>query len=229
MPVGYIIRFEVFSQWIYTKIPKPFTAVRVTAKYLQLLILRYFCFYPFLNIRYQRISSVAGICFKLVGRDIYLLFVDEHHVAVYAGKDNQTIVKAARPTDLLRNSIVTPSLGAGILNSKYINAVPLYRLEQEFARNDINISWQVMANWTIQCADRYFSLLYDRLHEELHRCHVSQADETPVLVSKDRRAAGSKSYMWVYRTGKMYYDPPIILYDYQKTRKADHPREFLEG
>lgn len=51
----------------------------------------------------------------------------EHHVAVYAGRDNQTIVKADRPTDLLRNSIVTPSLEAAILNSKYVNAIPLYR------------------------------------------------------------------------------------------------------
>lgn len=185
----------------------------------------------------EELRAVFGDSWKRLPDEIYkrLQFhpatfeVEEHHVAVYAGKDNQTIVKADRPKDLLRNSIVTPSLEAGILNSKYINAVPLYRLEQEFARNDINISRQVMANWTIQCADRYFSLLYDRLHEELYRCHVSQADETPVLVSKDGRAAGSKSYMWVYRTGKMYHDSPIILYDYQKTRKADHPREFLKG
>ena len=35
--------------------------------------------------------------------------------------------------------------------------------------------------------------------------------------------------MWVYRTGKGYGDTPIILYDCQKTRKADHPREFLKG
>ena len=35
--------------------------------------------------------------------------VEEHHVAVYAGKDNQTIVKADRPKELLRNSILTPS------------------------------------------------------------------------------------------------------------------------
>ena len=35
--------------------------------------------------------------------------------------------------------------------------------------------------------------------------------------------------MWVYRTGKGYGDTPIILYEYQKTRKADHPREFLKG
>ena len=37
--------------------------------------------------------------------------VEEHHVAVYAGKDNQTIVKADRPKELLRNSILTPLPG----------------------------------------------------------------------------------------------------------------------
>jgi len=34
--------------------------------------------------------------------------------------------------------------------------------------------------------------------------------------------------MWVYRTGKMYDAPPIVLYEYQKTRNTDHPREFLK-
>lgn len=33
--------------------------------------------------------------------------------------------------------------------------------------------------------------------------------------------------MWVYRTGKMYTDKPIIPYEYQKTRKSDHPKEFF--
>lgn len=56
-----------------------------------------------------------------------------------------------------------------------------------------------------------------------------QADETLVRVSKDGRPANSKSYMWVYRAGKGYGDTPIIMYEYQKTRKADHPREFLKG
>ena len=78
--------------------------------------------------------------------------VEEHHVAVYAGKDNQTIVKADRLKELLRNSILTPSLAASILNAKYVNGLPLYRISQEFLRNDIHISRQVMANWVIQCA-----------------------------------------------------------------------------
>lgn len=34
--------------------------------------------------------------------------------------------------------------------------------------------------------------------------------------------------MWIYRTGKSYTDTPIILYEYQRTRKADHPEEFLK-
>ena len=81
--------------------------------------------------------------------------VEEHHVAVYAGRDNQTIIKADRSKDLLRNSLLTPSLAASIMNAKYVNGLPLYRISQEFLRNDIHISRQVMANWMIQCADRY--------------------------------------------------------------------------
>ena len=154
--------------------------------------------------------------------------VEEHHVAVYAGKDNQTIIKADRPKDLLRNSLLTPSLAASIMNAKYVNGLPLYRISQEFLRNDIHISRQVMANWMIQCADRYLGILYDRLHKEMYQFHVLQADETPVMVTKDGRPANSKSYMWIYRTGKSYTDTPVILYEYQRTRKSDHPEEFLK-
>ena len=154
--------------------------------------------------------------------------VEEHHVAVYAGKDNQTIIKVDRPKDLLRNSLLTPSLAASIMNAKYVNGLPLYRISQEFLRNDIHISRQVMANWMIQCADRYLGILYDRLHKEMYRFHVLQADETPVMVTKDGRPANSKSYMWIYRTGKSYSDTPVILYEYQRTRKSDHPEEFLK-
>lgn len=155
--------------------------------------------------------------------------VEEHHVGVYAGKDNQTMVKGDRPKDLFRNSILTPSLAAAIINGKYVNALPLYRLEQEFLRQDIIIARQVMAHWMIELGERYFSLLYDCMRRKLLKCNVIQADETPVEVSKDGRKAGSKSYMWVYRTGKYYKAPAIVLYEYQKTRKTDHPLEFLTG
>ena len=94
--------------------------------------------------------------------------VEEHHVAVYAGKDNQTIIKADRPKDLLRNSLLTPSLAASVMNAKYVNGLLLYRISQEFLRNDIHISRQVMANWMIQCADSYLGILYDCFHKEMY-------------------------------------------------------------
>jgi len=155
--------------------------------------------------------------------------VVEHHVAVYCGNKEQTIVRADRPSEILKNSIVTPSLLAAIINSKYINAVPLYRLEQEFARYEVNISRQVMANWVIRGSERYLSLLYDRMHQKLYDSKILHSDETPVNVIKDGRPAGSKSYMWVYRTGQAGGTPPAVLYEYQKTRKSDHPREFLKN
>ena len=155
--------------------------------------------------------------------------VEEHHVKVYAGKKTDRIIKAPHPKSLLRGSLVSPSLEAAIMNAKYVNAVPLYRQEQEFLRYGLQISRQNMANWTIQCADRYLAVLYDYLHRKLYDYHVLQADETPVLVNKDGRNAGSKSYMWVYRTSQMYPDRQIVLYEYQRTRNASHPREFLKG
>ncbi len=154
--------------------------------------------------------------------------VEEHHVKVYAGKNTDEIVRAPHPESLLRGSLVSPSLEAAVMNAKYVNAVPLYRQEQEFLRYGLHISRQNMANWTIQCADRYLAVLYDCLHEKMYGCHVLQADETPVLVNKDGRPAGSKSYMWVYRTGRMYTDRQIVLYEYQRSRNASHPREFLK-
>ena len=154
--------------------------------------------------------------------------VEEHHVKVYAGKETEEVVKAPHPQTLLRGSLVSPSLEAAVMNAKYVNAVPLYRQEQEFERYGLHISRQNMANWTIQCADRYLAVLYDYLHEKLYSYHVLQADETPVLVNKDGRPAGAKSYMWVYRTGRMYTERQIVLYEYRKTRNASHPREFLK-
>ena len=85
---------------------------------------------------------------------------------------------------------------------------------------------QNMANWTINCTDRYLAPLYERLHEELLKYHVNQADETPVNVVNDERPAGSRSYMWVHRSGEFYREKPIVLYEYQKTRNHEHPKEF---
>ena len=153
--------------------------------------------------------------------------IDEHHVGVYASKTDDRIIKADHPKALLHGSLVSPTIAAAIMNGKYVNAVPLYRLEQEFSRYGLTITRQNMANWMIRLGESYLAVLYDYLHQKLYNYHVIQADETPVLVNRDGRSAGSKSYMWVYRSGHLYTDKQIVLYDYHKTRNSSHPREFL--
>ena len=49
----------------------------------------------------------------------------EHHIAVYRGK-NGKIKRAEHPAELLKNSIATPSLTAGIMNGAHINITPNY-------------------------------------------------------------------------------------------------------
>lgn len=154
--------------------------------------------------------------------------IEEHHVGVYKSKKDNHFKKASHPGYLLRNSLVSASLEAAIINAKYVNAVPLYRQEQEFERYGLNITRGEMAHWTILCAERYLSILYDYLHEKIYDYHVIQADETPVRVTKENRTEGNKHYMWVYRTGKMYREKQIVLYEYQPSRNASHPRKFLK-
>ena len=145
--------------------------------------------------------------------------VEVHTVEVYVGTDGyhqDEFVRGDRPKDIFPNSIVTPSLLASILNVKYVNSAPLYRIEQEFQRNGVNISRQTMANWIINSSNRYFSVLVERMKQELLKLPVTQSDETPTQVIHDDRSPGSKSYMWVHRSGEFFNECPIVIYEYQK-------------
>ena len=157
--------------------------------------------------------------------------VKEYHICVYVSADGKKFAKAKRPqADLFRNSIATPSLLAGILNYKYVNALPVHRLAQDFKRSEVNISPQVMCNWVIKSSEIYFSLVYDWMKDVLLKQPVVQADETTLKVNRDGRKAGSSSYMWVYITGE--HDDSgkkIVLYDYCRTRSTEHLREFLSS
>ena len=158
--------------------------------------------------------------------------MDEHHVHVYAAKSNDgTIVKAQRPADLFRNSIATASLVASVINGKYANALPLDRQSKAFKCNGINLATNTLADWVIKSTDYYLSLIYDRMHELIYDSKVIHADETPVKtmrIDNTKIKNGKKTYMWVYRSRPSRFSHPIVLYDWQDSRRADHPRDFLK-
>ena len=162
--------------------------------------------------------------------------VVEHIQAVYSCRrcerenDHVPMKKSAVPAPLLPNSgIVSPSLLAHILNSKYTLALPLYRQEQELARIGVPISRQTMANWIIMAHERWFSDFFQVLRRELLADEILHADETTLMVLREPgRKARQKSYVWVYRTsGDAWH--PVVLYDYQPSRAGECASRFLEG
>ncbi|MDL2205612.1 IS66 family transposase [Eubacteriales bacterium OttesenSCG-928-N13] len=162
--------------------------------------------------------------------------VTEHVQTIYSCRHceataTQTpMVKARVPAPLIKGSgIASPSLVAHIVHQKYTLALPLYRQEQEFQRNHIEISRQTMANWLIYTAKHWIAPIYAAMKAALVSGSILHADETPVQVLReDGKPAESKSYMWLYRTG-CDTGRAIVLYDYQPNRKHEHPKTFLKG
>ena len=152
----------------------------------------------------------------------------EHHVEVYAGKGGEGIIRADRPERLLSNSILTPALAAAVFNAKYVNAIPLNRLSEEFKRHDVIISRQTMAGWMIRLTERYLGSVYRAMIKKLLSAKLIHCDETPFKLIGASKSPNSKSYMWVYHTYDQYGAPPIFIYEYQPSRKAEFPREFFK-
>ena len=162
--------------------------------------------------------------------------VVEHIQAVYScrrcerGNDHVPMKKSEVPAPMLPNSgIVSPSLLAHILNSKYTLALPLYRQEQELARIGVPISRQTMANWIMAAHERWLAEFVQALRQELLSNEILHADETTLMVLKEPgRKARQRSYVWVYRTsGDTRH--PVVLYDYQPSRAGECAGRFLEG
>ncbi|MEG0711576.1 MAG: IS66 family transposase [Niameybacter sp.] len=177
---------------------------------------------------------------KVVKKEVrrYLRFVpshfetEEHIIYVYGCKDHacEHMVRADKEPSLLRGSIATPSLIAAIMNGKYTNGMPLARQEAEFKRYNVCVTRQQMAYWMIRCSEEYLSLLYNAFKEELLQRHYIHCDETRVQVLReDGREATTQSWMWTYRTGILEEGHGIVLFNYEQTRAAYHPKTFLEG
>jgi transposase/uncharacterized coiled-coil protein SlyX len=138
------------------------------------------------------------------------------------------ILQAEMPKPILPGSLVSSSLMAYVMSQKYVESMPLYRQEQQFARLGIELSRQTLANWMLRGADPWLKFIYDRMQELLVKKDVLHADETTLQVLHEAgRSAGQTSYMWMYRTGAE--GQPMILYDYQTTRASKHPSRFLSG
>ena len=126
------------------------------------------------------------------------------------------------------HGMASASTVAWIMYQKYVNAMPLYRIEKDFKQYGVNITRATLANWVIQNTERFLSPFYSYLHRLLLNRIYIMADETTVQVlHEENKRAESTSYMWLFRTGEDGYEP-IILYKYSPTRAGETATDFLE-
>ncbi len=108
------------------------------------------------------------------------------------------IITTPMPTSVLPGSLVSPSAMTYIMNQKYVEGMPLYRQEQQFARLGIVLSRQTLFNWMLHGANKWLTLLYDRMHEHLLKRDILHADETTLQVLHEPgRAVETTSYLWL--------------------------------
>jgi len=141
--------------------------------------------------------------------------------------DGPTVVTAPMPLQPIPKSNASPGLLAYIGVAKFVDGMPLYRLETRFKRIGVEIPRNTLAGWMIRCGDLIeplISLMQNRLLDY----DIIQMDETTVQVLKEKgRSPQSQSYMWVRRGG-----PPnqtVILFDYEQSRGANVPARLLKG
>lgn len=147
--------------------------------------------------------------------------------AVFADKGQRRIKAAALPPHPIAKSMASIGLLAFIIVSKYMDGLPLYRLESILKRYGGEVTRTSMASWIIRLATQCQPLIH-LLREHQHAGPLIQADETRVQVHKEPgySATGDK-YMWVTVGGPP--DKPSVLFHYDPSRGHEVPLGLLDG
>lgn len=191
----------------------------------------------------ERTCDVCGAVMEEIGKEVrrslqmeparFWIREDVYYTYACRSCEEETneanIRKTPKQPALCPGSFASAEAVAHIMVQKFVMYSPLYRLEQEFQRQGLKLSRQTMANWVLNVSDTWLRPIYDVLHRNLCRETVLHSDETTLQVLKEPgRPSASKSYMWLYRTSGCV-ESPIVLYEYQPSRKAAHAEEFLQG
>ena len=131
------------------------------------------------------------------------------------------IRRAKAPTPLIPHSYASASVVTDIIVKKYADALPLYRQEQIWKREGVELRRNTMANWIIQTAETYLKPFSDALLKELLQQTVIHADETVLQVNKEPgRAATAESRIWAYASSKRA-ERQVRYFRYEDSRRGE--------
>jgi len=194
---------------------------------------------PRIEHRHEPDSCTCGKCggpLVKIGEDISeqldvepaRFFVHRHIRPQYACRPCEKVSAAPIPPALIDGGLAAPGLLAWVVIGKYLDHLPLYRLEQIAARDQVTLSRSTMAEWVGRIGVA-LQPLADRLATLLLQGQVLHADETPVAQLDPGSGKTRRAYLWAYRSNGLETGPPIVVFDYQTSRAGAHARQFLAG
>jgi transposase len=155
-------------------------------------------------------------------------FVHRHIRPQYACRSCETVTAAPIPPAVIDGGLAAVGLLTWVVTGKYLDHLPLYRLEQIAARDGVTLSRSTLAEWVGRIGV-VLQPLADRLAALLMQRQVLHADETPVQQLDPGNGKTKRAYLWVYRSNVLETGPPIVVFDYQPSRAGAHARNFLSG
>lgn len=155
-------------------------------------------------------------------------FVHRHIRPQYACRPCETVTAAPIPPAVIDGGMAAVGLLAWIASCKYLDHLPLYRIEQIAARQGVPLARSTLTEW-IGRIGVALQPLADRLTELLRQRACLHADETPVRQLAPGSGKTRHAYLWAYRSGVHDDGPPIVVFDYQTSRAGVHSRAFLQG
>ena len=138
-------------------------------------------------------------------------------------KDKENIYEPLSD-DIFPHSPLTASLASNIITMKYQLGIPFYRYANYLNTKGIAISDTDIGNWAAKAIDR-LDPLYELLKKKLFNTSINviHIDETPIKIIDEKK---NKCYMFAYAS--TVWDSPILIYDFNSTRKCDRTAEFLK-
>lgn len=194
---------------------------------------------PRIEHRHEPEFCTCGQCGKdlvLIGEDISeqldvepaKFFVHRHIRPQYACRGCETITAAPIPPAVIDGGMAATGLLAWVIVGKYLDHLPLYRLERIAARDGVTLSRSTLAEWVGRIGVA-LQPLAERLTELLKQRTILHADETPVQQLDPGNGKTKRAYLWAYRSNALETGPPMVVFDYQTSRSGAHARNFLAG
>lgn len=189
--------------------------------------------------RHDPTSCDCGKCGKTlvkIGEDISeqldvepaRFFVHRHIRSQWACRDCDTVTAQPIPAAIIDGGMAAPGLLAWVSVSKFVDHLPLCRVEQIAGRTGVNLSRSTMAEW-IGKIGVALEPLVDRLSFYLKRRTTWHADETPIQQLAPGKGKTKRAYLWAYRSNDLEGGPPIVVFEYQPGRGGKYAHEFLSG